>query len=272
MKYEEQYIRNLTEIYIHGKEEPNARTGIITCRLPSTQIVVDLEEEFPILQSKKVFWKSIVGELLWMFQSCDNNVNNLNSKIWDKWADEDGSIGKTYGYQIGQDVKTKEMNYPTQVHYILDRLAKNPSDRQCVIDMWNPEDLAEMNLPPCVYSSIWSIIDGRLNCMVVQRSCDYPVGVPFDTTEYAILVHMFARHLGVRLGILTHCMADSHIYKNQYEGVEKQLQQWDTMGEKPTPQLIFKENAPTNFWALNINDIDIINYDPEPAVKFEVAV
>ena len=207
-----------------------------------------------------------------MFQQCDNNVNNLNSKIWDKWADEDGSIGKTYGYQIGQDVQTKGMVYPTQVHYVLDRLAKNPSDRQCVIDMWTPGDLAEMNLPPCVYSSIWSIIDGRLNCMVVQRSCDYPVGVPFDTTEYAILVHMFARHLNVKPGILTHCMADSHIYKNQYEGVEKQFEQYDNMEVKDIPQLIFKPDAPRNFWSLAIDDIDIINYNPEAAIKFEVAV
>lgn len=272
-RYEVQYMNNLEDILCRGKEEFNERTGISTFRLPSTQIIVDLEEEFPILLSKKIYWKTTINEMLWMFQKCSNNVKDLGNHIWDSWADENGSIGKTYGYQVSQDVRTKEMNYPTQVHYVLDRLAKNPSDRQCVIDMWNPADLVDMNLPPCVYSTIWSIIDNKLNCMVVQRSSDYPVGVPFDTTEYAILTHMFARHLEVGVGRLTHVMGDSHIYENQLKGVQKHFEQYNKFdfNNAKKPKLVFKDNAPTNFWGLKADDIEVIDYEPADFIKFEVA-
>lgn len=274
MRYEDQYMNNLKNIMFNGKRELNNRTGIATYRLPSTQIIVDLQEEFPILQSKKVAWKVAADEVLWMFQKQSNNVKELGSKIWDKWADKDGSIGKTYGYQIRLPFSDGHGWYSNQVDYILSRLAANSSDRQCVIDMWNPQDLGKMNLPPCVYSSVWSIIDNRLNCMVVQRSADYPIGVPFDTTEYAMLTHLFARHLEVEPGILTHVMADSHIYINQLAGVNTQLLQYEALKtvEPKTPKLIFKEGAPTDFWHLNVDHIDIADYSPMAAIKFEVAV
>lgn len=270
--YEEQYINNLYHILHHGILEKNQRTGVETYRLPSTQIIVNLEREFPILQSKKVFWKTAADEILWMMQKCSNNINELHSHIWDKWADENGSLGKTYGYQVGKPVKTKSFTYKTQVDYVLRRLAANPSDRQCVIDMWDPQELKEMSLPPCVYSSIWSIINNRLNCMVVQRSADYPVGVPFDTLEHAILTHLFARHLNVQPGTLTHVMADSHIYKNQVDGVLQQLSQYENMDpiRIGTPRFSFKPGAPANFWEITINDFEILEYNPASAIKFEV--
>lgn len=158
------------------------------------------------------------------------------------------------------------------MHYVLKTLDRDPSSRQAVIDMWDPKDLGEMNLPPCVYSSVLSIIDGRLNCMVVQRSCDYPVGVPFDTFEYAVLTHLFARHLGVRPGILTHVMADSHIYANQLVGVTQQIARYDGNGEERLrPILVFREGAPRNFWEITADDIMIENYYPMGPIKFPVA-
>lgn len=270
MSYESQYMTNLYTIFCSGEFETNKRTGIETKRLPATQIIIDLEEEFPILISKKVFWKSAADEILWIMQKQSNRTSELKSHIWDSWTGEDGTIGKSYGYQIGQ--KTKE--FDNQVQYVLETLKKDPSNRQCVINMWNVSELDEMNLVPCCYSSVWNIIKGRLNCMLVQRSADYPVGVPFDTTQYAILTHLFARHLDVKPGLLTHVMADSHIYKNQIEGVQKQFQQWDEVRtiKKSRPKLIFKENAPANFWQITLDDFDIIDYDPMPAIKYEVAV
>lgn len=271
-KYERQYITNLRNILNNGSEDLNGRTGQVTRRVPSTQIIVDLEEELPILQSKTVYWKTAVDEVLWMFQKQSNNVKDLNSKIWDKWADPGGSIGKTYGYQIRKSTYTKQQTFKSQVHYVLKTLDRDPSSRQAVIDMWDPKDLSEMNLPPCVYSSVWSIIDGRLNCMVVQRSCDYPVGVPFDTFEYAVLTHLFARHLGVRPGILTHVMADSHIYANQLVGVTQQIARYDGNGEERlSPILVFREGAPRNFWEITADDIMIENYYPMGPIKFPVA-
>lgn len=273
--YERQYINNLDNIFIYGQKEKNERTGIETRRLPATQIIVDLEEEFPILLSKKVNWKVAVDEILWIMQKQSNRTSELNSKIWNSWTGEDGTIGKSYGYQVGQRVKRNGDIYDNQVQYILETLKKDPSNRQCVIDMWNVSELHEMNLVPCVYSSIWNIIHGRLNCMLVQRSADYPVGVPFDTTQYAVLIHLFARHLNVRPGLLTHVMADSHIYENQVEGVEKQLKNANILTHswaKPTPKLVFNEGAPTNFWQIKLEDLRLEDYDPMPPIKYKVAV
>lgn len=272
MEYEYQYIRNLRMILEHGYRNLNTRTGIETLRLPATQITVDLMNEFPILRSKKVNWEICADEILWIMQKHSNNTRDLKSKIWDKWADEHGSIGKTYGYQVGRQFLAGGEIWLNQVEYVLGRLKRNPSDRQCVIDMWDPQDLNEMNLPPCVYSSVWSIIDNRLNCMVVQRSADYPVGVPFDTTGYAILTHLFARHLGVNPGQLTHVMADSHIYVNQIDGVREQLRRWDS-GEIALlpPRFKFLPGAPKDFWHITPEHFTIEDYLPCGPIKYEVA-
>lgn len=283
VRYEKQYISNLENILYNGSMSLNERTGIRTLRLPSTQIVVDLEKEFPILQSKKVNWKTAVKEILWIMQKQSNITAELGAKIWDQWTGEDGTIGKSYGYQVGQPVcRFNGFNYDVykdQVTYILETLSNDTSNRQCVINMWNVNELHEMNLVPCVYSSVWNIIDGRLNCMVVQRSADYPVGVPFDTTQYAALVHMFARHLGVKPGVLTHVMADSHIYENQIGGVKKQLEQHrrmcmelrDHKATRHNPSFIIREGV-DNFWEMTMDDFDVTDYEPMPAIKFEVAV
>lgn len=271
--YEAQYITNLRYILNNGADELNKRTGQLTRRVPSTSFCVDLSSELPILQTKKINWKTCVDEVLWIFQKQSNNVKDLGHKIWDAWADKDGSIGKTYGYQVAQPVGTKSRVFGSQVDYVLGTLAKDPSSRQCVIDLWNPVDLAEMNLPPCVYSSIWTVVDGRLHCLVVQRSADYPVGVPFDTLEYAILTHMFARHLGLKPGILSHAISDSHIYANQIVGVQQQIARFDGNHEdRPKPVLRFKDDAPTNFWTLTSEDIVIEDYEPMGPIKFNVAV
>lgn len=269
-RYEAQYMTNLYQIRTEGICEHNQRTGIATYRIPSSQIIVDLSKEFPILLSKKVFWKSAVKEILWIMQKQSNVTAELGSKIWDEWTGPDGTIGKAYGYQVGRPTR----GFSNQVEYVLETLKKDPSNRQCVINLWNVSELDEMNLVPCCYSSVWSIIDSRLNCMLVQRSSDYPVGVPFDTTQYAVLTHLFARHLGVLPGILTHVMADSHIYENQLPGVEQQFKQYKELVTvvTPEPDIWFKENAPTNFWDVSIDDFDIINYNPMPAIKYEVAV
>lgn len=279
VRYEKQYISNLENILYNGSMSLNERTGIRTLRLPSTQIIVDLEKEFPILQSKKVNWKTAVKEILWIMQKQSNVTAELGAKIWDQWTGEDGTIGKSYGYQVGQPVVRNGCYWRNQVEYILGVLGDDSSNRQCVINMWNVAELGEMNLVPCVYSSIWNIIDGRLNCMVVQRSADYPVGVPFDTTQYAALVHMFARHLHVKPGLLTHVMADSHIYENQIEGVKKQLEQHrrmcmelrDHKATRHNPSFIIREGV-NNFWEMTMDDFDVADYEPMPAIKFEVAV
>ena len=275
--YEAQYMDNLQTILKYGYSSLNERTGIRTLRMPSTQIIVDLEREFPILLSKKVLWKTAVKEILWIMQKQSNVTAELGAKIWDAWTGADGTIGKAYGYQIGRPVCRFNGNsyttFPNQVAYVLETLAKDPSNRQCVIDMWNVAELHEMNLVPCCYSSVWNIIDGRLNCMLVQRSADYPVGVPFDTTQYAALTCMFARHLHVRPGMLTHVMADSHVYENQVQGVMQQIKQYDELRVvvHKHPHFTIKDGI-DSFWDMSIDDLSVEDYDPMPAIKYEVAV
>lgn len=267
-RYEDQYFDNINQILSDGKTELNNRTGIRTMRIPSSIIKVDLEEEFPILQSKRVNWKVAIDEILWIMQKQSNKISELNSSIWNSWAGEDGTIGKTYGYQVHKVTK----GFANQVEYVLNTLAEDASSRQCVIDLWNPEELHEMNLVPCTYSSIWSIIDGRLHCTLVQRSADYLVGVPFDTMQYAALTHMFARHLNVKPGILTHCMADSHIYDNQLKPLGTLMFQYLRKSKMLSiPKLSINSDKKT-FWDITVDDFILQNYSPMPYVKFEVAV
>lgn len=267
-KFEEQYINNLKLILEEGNREYNIRTKQYTYRVPSTILKVDLSKELPILRTKKVYWKNAIDEILWIMQKQSNNVKDLNSKIWDPWARPDGSIGKTYGYQVNQITR----GYNNQVEYILQVLSDDRSNRQAVIDLWEVKDLDDMVLVPCVYSSIWNIINNKLNCTLIQRSADYPIGVPFDILEYAVLTHLFARHLDVEVGILTHIMADSHIYENQIDGVIDQIDRYKTLDKNNNSKLIFKNNMSNDFWNIKIDDLDIINYDPLPPIKFDVAI
>lgn len=281
--YEHQYLNNLSEIMYRGFKSLNTRTGILTSRIASTNITVDLSDEFPILKSKNVNWKSATEEILWIMQTQSNNTKDLKPKIWDKWADEDGSIGKSYGYQAAKNVTIGGCTYESQVHYVLETLETDPSSRRAVIDLWNVEDLGDMNLVPCCYSTVWNIIDDHLNCMLTQRSADYPVGVPFDTTQYAVLLHLFARHLGVKPGLLTHNMADSHVYMSddvdQTDGVNTQFDQGKMIIMEEADEKILNckpsiwlNPEKKNFFDFTIDDINIDNYYAMPAIKFPVAV
>ena len=208
--YEEQYIRILSNIYNNGYEDgTNERTGVQTKRLPGVVIRVDVEKEFPILKSKKVFYKSAEEEILWIWQKMSNNIHDLKPHIWDAWADKNGSIGKAYGFQLNKPVtinvgsfdKPDIRKYPNQPSFILDYLKEFPQGRWAKGTLWNPSELSEMHLCPCVHGTDWNLDGGRLNLCLQQRSGDMPYGVPFNTTQYAMLMGMFARHLGVKPGI-----------------------------------------------------------------------
>jgi len=307
--YEEQYMSIAQEIMETGFRQLNQRTGIETIRVPHAIIEVDLEKEpVPILKCKNVFWKTALKEILWIMQKQSNNINDLKAHIWDDWADENGSIGKSYGYQVAKNVTIGGKTYESQVHYVLEKLASDSSDRRCVIDLWNVDDLNDMNLCPCCYSSIWTIVDGKLNCMLVQRSSDYLVGVPFNTTQYALLTHLFARHIGVEPGILTHCMADAHIYcyKSHLDNYADMLYNYrlirmtnkidndiyedicstyDTLENdagvvKIVRALTLSRNQPkltwntdeTDFFKINVDDIHIEGYKYMEKMEFDVAV
>lgn len=294
-KYEAQYYDILEDIKYHGHKELNKRTGVETIRIPHAIIQVDLQKEFPILKCKEVFWKSALDEILWIMQRQSANIGDLKPRIWDEWADENGSIGKAYGYQVSRTVVTHEGNYfPSQVHYVLDTLKNDPSDRRGVIDLWSVGDMGKMNLNPCCFVSVWNIIDGKLNCLLTQRSADYLVGVPFNTTQYSILTHLFARHIGVEVGQITHVMADCHVYcyPSHMNGMDLMLNRIEEMKEvsgdgifglkdeesikaslieRSEPKFVIKTDE-TDFFNINPKDCDIEDYKHFPHIPFDVAV
>ena len=199
----------------------------------------DLSKEFPAITLRKTYIKSAVDELLWIWQKKSNNIHDLKSHVWDEWADENGSIGKAYGYQVSQPVdiyldpihKTPESfrHYDNQVAFVLDYLKENPNGRWAKINLWNVADLKDMNLVPCCHGTDWNLDGGKLNCVLTQRSGDMPYGVPFNTTQYAMLMCKFARHLGVKPGKLVHVISDAHIYANQMDGVKEQIDYYNAM-------------------------------------------
>lgn len=243
--YEKQYIGHLAKIYKEGfADGTNERTGVATKRIPGAVIQVDVEKEFPILKSKFVAAKTALREIEWIWKKRSNKLSDLNAHIWDEWADENGTIGKAYGYQMDKPVniyadcvrKTPESyrGYESQADYIINYLKEFPNGRWGVATLWNPAELSEMNLVPCCHTTTWNLDGGRLNCVLDQRSGDMPYGVPFNTTQYAQLMIMIAKALStpekeVKPGILTHVIADAHIYANQMAGVEKQLRNYKLM-------------------------------------------
>ena len=238
--YEAQYMEALSNIYHNGYADGvNERTGKATKRLPGIVIQVDLEEEFPILKSKQVFAKTALREILWIWQQQSNNIHDLKAKIWDEWADKNGSIGAAYGAQVVKPVciytdpvhKTPESfrSYKNQAEFIIEYLREFPNGRWGNVTLWDVSDLSKMNLVPCCHTATWNLDGGRLNCVLDQRSGDMPYGVPFNTTQYAELTILFANDLGVKPGILTHVIADAHIYDNQMDGVALQLLYYDIL-------------------------------------------
>ena len=171
----------------------------------------DLSEEFPIMTLRKTGFKNAVDELLWIWQKKSNNVNDLNSHIWDAWADESGSIGKAYGYQLGVKHRYKEGEMD-QVDRILYDLKNNPASRRIMSNIYNHSDLMDMHLYPCAYSMTFNVSRDRLNAILNQRSQDMLVANNWNVCQYAVLVHMMAQVSGLKAGTLLHVIADAHIY------------------------------------------------------------
>ena len=206
-----------------------------------------------------------------MWQKKSNVVNDLgkSASIWRAWERPDGTIGKTYGYQLG--VKHKyEYGELDQVDNLIYLLKNKPMDRRMIVTMWNPEDLHDMALPPCVYESIWDVTDGKLNCTLIQRSGDVLAAAAsggWDTMEYAILVHMLAQVCGYKVGTLVHIVNNLHIYDRHVEVVKKVLEN----PEYDAPILKINPNI-TDFYDFTEADFSLENYKSTKSEKFEVAI
>ena len=182
----------------------------------------DLSEEFPVITLRKTFLKAAVDELLWIWQKKSNNVNDLGSHIWDSWADESGSIGKAYGYQLGVKHQYKEGQFD-QVDRVLFDLKNNPQSRRIMTNIYNHQDLHEMGLYPCAYSMTFNVSGNTLNAILNQRSQDMLTANNWNVCQYAVLVHMMAQVSGLKVGELVHVIADAHIYDRHIPIVEEML-------------------------------------------------
>ena len=257
-----QYLQIIENILDHGYYANN-RTGIATYKLPHQVMQFNLAEEFPILTTKFVAFKTAIKELLWIWQLQSNDVRQLqamNVKVWDEWMREDGTIGKAYGYQIA---KYKQLDN------LLDMLQKDPQSRRMIVTLWNIEDLPDMALQPCAYETLWDVTDGRLNCMLVQRSGDMGLGVPFNTAQYAALVHMIAQVSGLQAGQFTHVINNAHIYENHVEALRTQL----ARREKDLSAPILRINPDvTDFYDFKAEDIILEGYEHLGKLSMTVAV
>jgi thymidylate synthase len=170
-----------------------------------------LSKEFPLLTLRKINYKAAIDEILWIWQKKSNNIKDLNSHIWDAWADENGTIGKAYGYQLGIKHKYAEGMFD-QVDRILFDLKHNPLSRRIISNLYNHHDLHDMALYPCAYSMTFNVVGNKLNAILNQRSQDMLVANNWNVCQYAALIHMFSQVSGLEVGELVHVIADAHIY------------------------------------------------------------
>ena len=227
----------------------------------------DLSEEFPILTLRPINLKAAIDEILWIWQKKSNYIKDLNSHIWDSWADENGSIGKAYGYQLKIKHKYPEGEFD-QVDRVLYDLKHNPYSRRIITNMYNHADLHEMNLYPCAYSMTFNVTGNRLNAILNQRSQDVLVANNWNVVQYSILIHMFAQVSGLIAGELVHVIADAHIYDRHIPLVEELIQRQPY----PAPRLVINPEV-KNFYDFTVDDFCLENYQHgEPVKKIPVAV
>ena len=221
----------------------------------------DLQKEFPALTLRKTFFKSAVDEMLWIWQKKSNNVNDLNSHIWDEWADKDGSIGKAYGYQLGVKHQYKE-GLMDQVDRVLFDLKENPYSRRIMTNIYVHEDLHEMNLYPCAYGMTFNVTDDRLNAVLNQRSQDVLAANNWNVVQYAVLLHMIAQVSGLKAGELVHVIADAHIYDRHIPMIK------ELISREPLPAPKFWINPEIkNFYDFTVDDVKLIDYQAGPQIK-----
>ncbi len=270
MSYADQVFINMcTDILENGcstegeKVRPKWEDGTYAYTIKKFGVVnrYDLSKEFPALTLRKTAFKSAVDEILWIWQKKSNNVHELNSHIWDSWADEDGSIGKAYGYQLGVKHRYKEGEMD-QVDRVLFDLKHNPYSRRIMTNLYVHQDLHEMNLYPCAYSMTFNVTGNKLNAVLNQRSQDILTANNWNVVQYAVLLHMIAQVSGFEAGELVHVIADAHIYDKHIPLVK------ELISREPYPAPVFHINKDiTNFYDFTVEDVCLENYVTGPQIK-----
>lgn len=282
------YCRICENILTNGRQVHN-RTGVDSIKIPSAFFELNVGKEFPILTTKQLFIRQAVLEMLWIYQAQSNDVRWLqerNVHIWDLWEiDENGdwkdvntgkvlkhfdpsyahTIGTAYGYIV------KKMGLMDR---LIDSLINSPEDRRRIMSLWQDDYLDTAVLPSCVWSSEWDITDGKLNAWVHQRSCDVPLGLPFNVTQYAVLMKLLAQVTGLEAGTLSWSIKDAHIYVNQVDGIKEQLDRYHRKGSLPAPELWINPEI-KDFYdfdnSKDLKDIKLVNYEHMGKISFPLS-
>ena len=270
-------VENLKDILSHGVSDegydvrPRWADGTPAHTIKKFCIVnrYDLREEFPIITVRRCFLKSAVDELLWIWQKKSNDIKDLHSHVWDSWADENGTIGKAYGYQLGVKHKYPEGMFD-QVDRVLYDLRHDPHSRRILTNIYNHHDLSEMRLYPCAYSMTFNVSGNTLNGILNQRSQDMITANNWNVVQYAVLLHMFAQVSGLVAGELVHVIADAHIYDRHIPIAEALI----AAERHPAPKFSL-DPAVTDFYSFTPDSVRLENYswtDLPSGMKIEVAV
>ena len=288
------YFDLINDVLTNGVEKTD-RTGTGTISVFGRQARYNLSLGFPILTSKRVHWKSVVGELLWFLKG-DTNIKWLKENgisIWDEWADKDGNLGPVYGKQwrswespnhsekveglkVGYDrlgfeekqVATGyELKTTDQIKDVIQQIKTNPDSRRLIVSAWNVGAIPQMALAPCHTMFQFYVVNGKLSCQLYQRSGDLGLGIPFNVASYALLTHMIAQVCGLGVGEFVHTFGDLHIYSNHVEALKQQLHRTPY----PMAHLLLDEKV-KDIDSFTFDDIKIMNYQHHPSIKLPVAV
>ena len=213
----------------------------------------DLQKEFPIMTLRRVYYRSAIDEILWIYQKKSNRIEELSSHVWDAWADDKGTIGKAYGYQLGVKHQYKEGEFD-QVDRVLFDLKNNPASRRIMTNLYNHADLHEMQLAPCAYSMTFNVTGNKLNGLLNQRSQDMLTANNWNVCQYAALLTMFARATGFEAGELVHVIADAHIYDRHIDAVKRLIE------KQPFPAPKMEVEDITDFYKFTKNSFTAIDY------------
>ncbi len=296
-KWDKDYIKLCKIILSEGKKVEN-RTGINTIKIPSYHLYFDLQDEFPCLTTKQLYFRQAILEMLWIYQAKSNDVRWLqerNVHIWDEWEiNEDGKwiatqnvledgklvkkeVVKDFGKDMAHTIGTaygfivNKFNFTDK---IINTIKNNPTDRRLVISLWQDDYLATAVLPSCVWSTEWDVTDGKINMWVHQRSCDVPLGLPFNVTQYAVLLSLVAQVCGLKPGTIDYSIKDAHIYVNQVDGIKEQIERFESNGDLPAPELWLNPEI-NDFYKFDnskdLKDIKVKNYKHMGPIRFPIA-
>ena len=267
------YFDLINDVLTNGVEKTD-RTGTGTISVFGRQSRYDLTQGFPILTSKRVHWKSVVGELLWFLRG-DTNIKWLKENgisIWDEWADGDGNLGPIYGHQWRKWYEYDDDGWNAassidQIAQVIQQIKTNPDSRRLIVSSWNVADIPNMALAPCHTMFQFYVVNGKLSCQLYQRSCDLGLGQPFNVASYALLTHMIAQVCGLEVGEFVHTFGDLHIYKNHVDALRQQ------MHRTPYPMArLMLDKSVMDIDEFDFDKVALDSYQHHPSIKLLVAV